>query len=91
MDYHRLSADRPPQPVRHDSSDPLFTSSDRDRDTDQSNSNISGTLSSTTLDRLPMNVRHSRRDDWSFWLLGAVILLSWNGQSGLASLVPAVS
>ena len=28
-------------------------------------------------------VVHSKRDDWSFWLLGAVILLSWNGKSDL--------
>ena len=28
-------------------------------------------------------VEHPRRVYWSFWLLGAVILLSWNGKSSI--------
>lgn len=76
MDYRRLSSERPPAPTHedHEQDDDRFG-----RETTPLSSTISRPSSSIALGGLP--VRHTRRDDWSFWLLGAVILLSWNGQS----------
>jgi hypothetical protein len=76
MEYRRLSSERPPAPIHdeYEQDDDRFG-----RETTPLSSTISRPSSSIALDGLP--VRHTRRDDWSFWLLGAVILLSWNGQS----------
>lgn len=42
-------------------------------------SEVSRTVSRESATRISGNAEHPRRVYWSFWLLGAVILLSWNG------------
>lgn len=43
-------------------------------------SEISRTMSRDSSSKIHGVGEHPRRVYWSFWLLGAVILLSWNGE-----------
>lgn len=43
-------------------------------------SEVSRTMSRGSSNRTHSSEEHTKRVYWSFWLLGAVILLSWNGE-----------
>jgi hypothetical protein len=46
-------------------------------------SEVSRTISRESIGRIQGPVEHPKKVYWSFWLLGAVILLSWNGACGV--------
>lgn len=73
MDPPLATTSRPPH-GRHDTTEyeetaPLTSMSE-----------VSRTISRESGGRMQGTVDHPKRVYWSFWLLGAVILLSWNGE-----------
>lgn len=73
MNAPSLKSSRPPN-NRHDTTEyeetaPLTSLSE-----------VSRTISRESSGRIQGPVEHPKKVYWSFWLLGAVILLSWNGE-----------